>query len=136
MHKAQVVWGHAVAATLQGLTHFDYYRQKYFGRKEVQIEVGQSYECLSRFPHASFDMIYIDADHRFEWVRRDAAAAVQKVKSDGTLIFNDYVMSNHITNESYGIVPVVNDLVVNGGWRVVALALHPAMFCDIAIRHD
>jgi hypothetical protein len=37
-------------------------------------------------------------------------------------------------HQPYGIVPVVNSLVVNEGYDVVAFALQQQMFCDIAIR--
>ena len=34
----------------------------------------------------------------------------------------------------YGIVPVVNDMLAGGGWEVAYLALHPLMYCDVALR--
>jgi hypothetical protein len=50
------------------------------------------------------------------------------------VVFNDYIMWDHVTDSAYGVVPVVNELVVNGGWEVVAFALEHQLFCDIAIR--
>jgi hypothetical protein len=35
--------------------------------------------------------------------------------------------------EDYGIVPVVNKMVVNQGWKVLGFALQKHMFCDIAL---
>jgi hypothetical protein len=82
----------------------------------------------------SLDLIYIDAGHDIESVKRDMQEAVQKIKRDGTLIFNDYIMHDHITGSPYGVVPVVNDLVAQHGWKVVGFALQHHLFCDIALR--
>jgi len=54
--------------------------------------------------------------------------------ADGTLIFNDYVMYDHLQRVEYGVVQAVNQLVIDGDWRVVGFALNHNMFCDIAIR--
>jgi hypothetical protein len=61
--------------------------------------------------------------------------AEKKLKRDGTLIFNDYIMMDHWHSTPYGVVPVVNDFCINRGWRIVYLALNPQMFCDIALQH-
>lgn len=65
--------------------------------------------------------------------KKDAGAALATIKPDGLLIFNDYVWAGAFTGESFGAVPIVNDLVVSRGWFVIGFASHPAMFCDIAL---
>lgn len=134
LHEIPEVWGKPISSYLDGMTHLNFYRQKFARRPEVQIESGMSYECLSRLPDQSLDMIYIDASHELEFVKRDAEQAVRKVKRDGTLIFNDYIMFDHLNMGPYGVVPVVNDLVVSQGWLVTGFALQFQMFCDIALR--
>ena len=78
-------------------------------------------------------MIYIDRSHHYKDVVRDAEAAVRKVKANGLIIFNDYILWDHVCGIYYGVMPVVNDLVANRGWKVKGLALQRNMFCDIAI---
>ena len=35
-----------------------------------------------------------------------------------------------------GIVPVVDGMLSRRGWEVAYLALHPLMYCDIALRQS
>jgi hypothetical protein len=55
------------------------------------------------------------------------------VKDTGFLVFNDYMLIDH-NHANYGIVPVVNDMVVNQGWRVAGYALDHGLYCDIALQ--
>ncbi|HXW13756.1 MAG TPA: class I SAM-dependent methyltransferase, partial [Terriglobia bacterium] len=91
-------------------------------------------EVLSRYPDKTFDMIYVDAGHDYESVKRDADLSKQKIKPEGILIFNDYIRYSHLDNCYYGVIPVVNNIVVNQGFEVVGFALQWGMYCDIAIR--
>ena len=100
----------------------------------VGLHLGDSSTNLAAFPDEAFDWIYIDGDHSEAGVKRDADCAARKIKPDGFLVFNDYTVWSPMELTDYGIVPVVNDLVSRGGWEVVYLALHPLMYCDIAIR--
>lgn len=100
----------------------------------VHLHLGDSSTNLAAFPDETFDWIYIDGDHSEAGVRRDADCAARKIKPDGLLVFNDYTVWSPMELTDYGIVPVVNDLVSRGGWEVVYLALHPLMYCDIAVR--
>lgn len=100
----------------------------------VRLHLGDSSIELAAFPDASFDWIYIDGDHSEAGVRRDAECAGAKIRADGVLVFNDYTLWSPLELTDYGIVPVVNGLLAGGGWEVAYLALHPLMYCDIALR--
>ncbi len=99
----------------------------------VELHLGDSSAILEQQPDGSFDLIYIDGDHAIDGVRRDTACAIRKVKAEGLLVFNDYTVWSPLEMTDYGVVPVVNALLVSGDWQVVYLALHPLMYCDIAI---
>jgi hypothetical protein len=79
-------------------------------------------------------MIYIDAGHDYPSVKKDATQSKEKIKEEGVLIFNDYIKYSHYDDSYYGIIPVVNELVVNQGFEVLGFALQADMYCDIAIR--
>jgi Methyltransferase domain len=135
MHSIPVIWAKPSVARFQGMTHREFYEKRFSGRgKQLRCEEGESSEILSRYPDCTFDMIYIDAAHDYESVQRDAELSKQKVKPEGILIFNDYIKYSHYDDCYYGVIPVVNDLVVNQGFEVAGFALHWDMYCDIAIR--
>jgi hypothetical protein len=100
---------------------------------EVQLHLGDSSEQISTFADETFDTIYIDGDHSIDGVRRDATIAIKKIKASGTLVFNDYTVWSPMELQDYGVVPVVNELLASGEWRMIYFALHPMMYCDVAI---
>jgi len=135
IHTVPSVWGKPSAETFRGLTHREFYEKRFSGRgKQVRCEEGDSAEVLSRYADGTFDMIYIDAAHDYESVKKDADLSKRKIKSEGILIFNDYIRYSHYGDSYYGIVPVVNALVVEQGFEVVGVALQRDMYCDVAIR--
>ena len=79
----------------------------------VHVHKSDSAETLQSFPDAYFDWIYIDAQHTYEGVKRDIAAAAAKVKSDGFLVFNDYTMWSYVEMQPYGVVAAVNEFASN-----------------------
>ena len=135
MEKYPVHWGVPQEVLLQGKTHHQFYRDRFASMGDrMTILRGLSFERLQEIPHASCDMIYIDAAHDYENVKRDAELSQHALKADGTLIFNDYVMYDPFIDAEYGVVQAVNEFIVAGGWSVVGFALQHSMFCDIAIR--
>jgi hypothetical protein len=64
----------------------------------------------------------------------NSVAAKPKLKSDGLLIFNDYIYYSHIDMLPYGVVPVVNAFCVEDNWEMAAFAFQYKMYCDVAIR--
>lgn len=122
-----------------GKTHRDFYAGRlapFADRVEIDIVAGDSSRELMALGDRAFDMIYIDGDHRPEGVRKDAEAAIARLNEGGILIFNDYIMHDHIANMAYGVVEVVNDLCIDHGWRIEGYALQHQMFCDIALRRS
>jgi hypothetical protein len=76
----------------------------------------------------------VDGDHTYDGVRRDVDVAVLKLKDDGTLVFNDYIVFSHFEMQMYGVVHVVNEMCPSGEWEMVGLALDTQMYCDVALR--
>jgi hypothetical protein len=129
------LWGRPTSEVFGDRTHEELYRSrlaKY--EKRMVVERGLSWEVLGRYPEEYFDLVYIDAAHDFESVKKDANIAASRTKRSGILIFNDYIMYDHVAQQDYGVVQNVNALVVESGWKVLGLGLHPQMFCDIAVR--
>jgi predicted O-methyltransferase YrrM len=100
----------------------------------VRVHEGDSADTLQLFDDDYFDWIYIDAQHEYEGVSRDIAAARCKVKRDGCLVFNDYTVWSHVEMQPYGVVAAVNELCLQDNWEFIYFALPPHMYCDVAIR--
>lgn len=129
-------WNGLTGAQLfDGLTHRQYYERAMAPHGNIAVPVeGRAEETLRGYTDRSFDLVYVDADHEYEPVKADAALAAEMVSATGFLVFNDYTLLDPGYYLPYGVVPVVNDLVVNRGWRIVGFALHEYLYCDIALR--
>lgn len=137
MHRSPSHWGRKSKEIFGSLTHEEFYRRRMapYGDRVV-LERGWSHEMLARYPDRHFDLIYLDAEHVFENVRKDAERAARKIKPGGLVVFNDYTLYDPFLKVRYGVVEAVNQMVTAGGWKVVGFALEHNMFCDIAIRRD
>jgi len=135
LHKSSGVYmGKDVQESLGGRAHLDHYRSRFSAeieQKKLHVFVGDATKIKES--DAIYDMIYVDADHSYEGVLADAHAAISRLKEDGILIFNDYIMADYIANFPYGVVQVVNELCVNQGWKIVALAIPHHRFDDVAL---
>jgi hypothetical protein len=119
----------------EGLTHRAYYEREMapFGNMVTTVE-GPNTVTLPDYGDHSFDLVYVDAAHDYQSVKTDAALALGMVAESGLLVFNDYTVLDPGSGKRYGVVPVVNDLVVNQGWKIIGFAFDIAMYCDIALQ--
>ncbi len=99
----------------------------------TELHLGDSSSMLMRQPDQSFDWLYIDGDHSYEGVRKDAEAALLKIRPGGIIAFNDYTPWSPGEAIPYGIMACVNEL-VNEGLDMVGVALTPNGYFDVALR--
>jgi len=57
---------------------------------QVIIKKESSLDVLSKFEDNSFDWIYVDGDHRYEFVKKDLELSYSKVKKNGFITGDDY----------------------------------------------
>jgi hypothetical protein len=136
LHNVDLIWGKPSAQIFSNRTHLEFYSERldeYKNILDISIFEGDSSTMLSQINY-HYDLIYIDGDHSYEGVKKDTMAAIEKLSSNGTLIFNDYIIFDHIGMSKYGIVPVVNELCQTGKWKITNFAFQEQMFCDIALR--
>lgn len=62
-----------------------------------------SMDALKDFEDSSLDFVYIDANHRFDYVVYDIIEWTKKVKKGGIVSGHDYVVANQC-----GVIPAVN----------------------------
>ena len=59
-------------------------------RGQVEVHAGSTVSVAGNFPDASLDLVFIDADHRYEQTSADVRAWLPKVKPGGILCGHDY----------------------------------------------
>jgi hypothetical protein len=135
MHKRINRRGITGTQLFEGLTHRQYYERVMakFGDIVVPVE-GLTAQTLRGYTDRSFDFVYVDAGHSYAEVKADAACAVEMVSEAGFLVFDDYTLIDPGNYVTCGVVPVVNDLVVNQGWIIVGYSLEEYLFCNITLR--
>lgn len=135
MHNYPSCWGIPTEVMFKGMTHIDYYKDRFskYGDRVIAKQ-GLSQETVAQYPEDYFDLMYIDAGHSYSEVFSDAQLAQSKTKKNGIIVFNDYIMFDHLSGEEYGVVQAVNELIIKYDYKVIGFALHNDMFCDIAIR--
>ena len=100
----------------------------------VSCHNGLSGDVLSQFPEATFDWIYIDADHSYAAVCHDIAAAIPKLKHGGLLVFNDFAHIERLNIGIYGVKQAVTEFAVREGWEFIYFCMHPRGLYDVALR--
>ncbi len=83
---------------------------------------------------ADFDWIYVDADHGYEAVVADIAAAKRRVKPGGLLVFNDFARIVRPGFGVFGVHQAVCEFAAAEGWDVAFLSMNGEALYDIALR--
>jgi hypothetical protein len=89
---------------------------------------------LGSSAEADFDWIYVDADHGYEAVVADIAAAKGRVKPGGLLVFNDFARIVRPGFGVFGVHQAVCEFAAAEGWPVAYLSLNGEALYDIALR--
>ncbi len=99
----------------------------------VKRHRGLVHEVISTFEDEYFDWIYVDADHSFEGVIRDARAAANKIKPGGYMVFNDFA---HIDPSlgRYGVHRAVVDFALENKWEMRFFAFQSNALYDVALQ--
>ena len=101
--------------------------------RRVALHSAMSHLALEGFPDAYFDWIYIDGDHSYASVTRDANAAASKVKPGGFLVFNDFAHIDPFLG-AYGVHRAVVHFAVTRRWSFAWFAYEPTALYDVALR--
>jgi SAM-dependent methyltransferase len=99
----------------------------------VTLHQGLSHDRIAGFPDAHFDWIYIDADHSYAGVARDAAAAAPKLRPGGSLVFNDFAHADPFLG-AYGVHRAAVEFAVAHRWPLTHMAYEAAGLYDLALR--
>jgi len=99
----------------------------------LERHTGMTHAVIAAFPDAHFDWIYIDADHSYDGVLRDALASAPKIKPGGLMIFNDFA---HIDPNlgRYGVQRAAIEFATDAKWPMRYFALERSALYDVAFK--
>jgi hypothetical protein len=130
------MWRGRAGQVLNGRSHVDYYKERFksqINNNILKMLVGNSADVLLTLPDKSVDVFYVDANHHYPAVKAELSIIQHKIKDHGIIVFNDYLLGDG-TPMKIGVVPAVNEFMLENRWEMIYFALHPRMFCDVAIR--
>ena len=139
LHETDACWGKPSEEVLRGKTHEQFYRDRFedpIAAGRMRIMVGDTSESLAQMADSSIDIAYVDASHTYEAVKTELALLNRKLNPTGWIILNDYTMGN-VTGSGfrrYGVIQACHEFMITQNWQMMYLALHPTMYCDVAIR--
>ncbi len=138
-HTWDMRWaGRPVSEILGGRTHVQYYRDRFaaeIAADRVLVMEDDSASALENLGDATVDVVYLDADHAYDSVRRELAIVVRKIRPDGVIVLNDYTMLDVVGpgRLPYGVVQACHEFMVEHGWEMRFLALQSYLYCDVAL---
>lgn len=77
----------------------------------VEVVVGDSVSAANYIPDGVLDFVFIDANHSYEYVKRDILSWYPKVKGGGIVSGHDYVNDPSVIR--YGVKLAVDELFPN-----------------------
>jgi hypothetical protein len=80
------------------------------------------------------DLVYLDADHSYDAVKKDIEVLKDLIRPGGYFVFNDFTMFSVHEMLFYGVARAVTEFIIKEKWEVVGLALDEWNFYDIALK--
>lgn len=100
-------------------------RQRFAGDDRVEIVRDDTVSAFTRirdrFGAGSFDFIYVDANHQYEYVLRDLLYYQDLLAADGVMMLNDCCHSQKGMNQNLGVLEAVANFTKRAEFTPVAL---------------
>jgi hypothetical protein len=91
---------------------------------------------LPKVETAAFDIIYLNKSKDYVGVRRELACCLDKLRTDGFLVVNDFTAWDPVQGIPYGVMPGVCQFINEQSLEVIYLGLHPRGFLNVALRRS
>jgi hypothetical protein len=140
LDRHEVLWGTPTHELFKGLGHRGFYEDRFdeaIRQNRLRVNEADSVAGLAQLPDGFADVIYVDAGHFYHEVKADLEAALPKLRRDGRILVNDYLMVPGLNSDhAYGVVHAANEFMIEHGFGIEFFALHERMFCDVVIRRQ
>jgi hypothetical protein len=138
LHEIPTLWGRPTREWFQNLEHAAFYRDRFampIRTGRMRVLEGDSVAMLATLDDKSVDVFYVDANHTYDSVSRELSVIRHKIKDDGLIIMNDYVMNEvGFSNAPYGVIQATNEFMITDDYEMIYFALQNYMYCDVVIR--
>jgi hypothetical protein len=138
LHELDEFWGKKPSEYFGDLSHADWYRNlfaKPIQSGQMRVMEGESHAAISTLPDNSVDIAYVDADHRYDYVKRDLHALLPKLRDDAMIIVDDYVLVDSLnSNDLIGVIYATHEFMIEHGWALHYLVLQPNTFYQAVLR--
>lgn len=114
--------------------NYQYVKGRFAHAANVKIIRAKSAEAIRSFADAQFDVMYIDANHQYEYVLRDLMDARRKLKPGGIMMLNDFYEGPGGAEQNLGVIGAVNTFVKRTGFTY--LAMSHGSYADVTLTDD
>lgn len=114
--------------------NYQHVLERFRDDKRVRIVRNDSFHAIASLPDKHFDVIYIDANHQYEFVLRDLLEARHKIKPGGLLLMNDFYEGPGGAEQNLGVLCATTTFVKRFDYFYVAMT-HGA-YADVVLTDD
>ena len=109
---------------------------RFAGDRRVRLHRQYSYKAAAAFEEGTFDFVYLDGNHHYEFVLRDLQDYASRLKPGGLLFGHDFFENDFSRQENYGVVDAVGAFLKRSDFCFLMLTWEPfSTFC-LANRID
>lgn len=108
--------------------------ESFRGDARVSVVRADTWEAAKSFPDGTFDLIYLDANHRHEHVLGDMYAWFPKLRRGGLFFCNDFYEAADSRSQNFGVISAYATFAKRFRTHPVALAAVP--FSDFVFTND
>jgi SAM-dependent methyltransferase len=103
---------------------------RFEGDPRVRLHRQYSYKAAASFEEDSFDFVYLDGNHHYEFVLKDLQDFAARLKPGGLLFGHDFFEDDFARKENYGVVDAVGAFLKRSDFRFLMLSWEPfSTFC-------
>lgn len=118
-------------------SHCDNLKKKFskeINEGRVVVINESSFSAHKHFEDKYFDWIYIDGGHDYNSVLKDTYNFLPKIKEDGFMVQNDYILHDYVINVRYGTMHVINEFCLKEDWEIIYYTLATNDFKDVVLK--
>lgn len=114
--------------------NYNHVMDRFSRSQKVKVTRSDSLEGIQALQNEYFDVMYIDANHQYEYVLRDMMEARKKLKPGGIMLLNDFYEGPGGAEQNLGVIGAVNTFVKRHGYHYLAMT-HGA-YADVALTDN